>query len=283
MNQAFSSLLNEQIELFKYSFAASARQAFVDPTTGNLIHAGEFGTYREAILRAFLRLCVPARLDVGTGFLINASGEVSTQADVVIFDRSAIPRIESSEHQRFFPVEGVCAIGEVKSRLSKAELRDALNKLARVKAKADLVSSKIPIHRDKSVDKLTFDREVVVYDQLFSFLVCEGFDFDSDALASDVAGWYESDVKNHHKHNLVLSMADGLLLYVDANKKSWMYPSTVKWPVKNRFVRSNGNKTPHFHLFCSYMYSATTSATILFPEMTAYMPPLEGGLNLDES
>jgi hypothetical protein len=283
VNQVFSTLLNEKIELFKYSFTASARQAFVEPATGKLFHPGEFGTYRESILREFLRLCVPARLDIGTGFLINASSEVSTQADVVIYDRSAVPRVESSEHQRFYPVEGVCAVGEVKSRLSKNALRDALNKLARVKAKADIVSSTIPIHRDKSTSTLAFDRETVVYDQLFSFLVCEGFDFDSNSLAEEVAGWYDSDIKNHHKHNMVLSIENGLLLYVDANKKSWMYPSTLKWPVKNRFVHTDSNEILHFHLFCSYMYAATTSATILFPEMTAYMPQLVGGLNYDES
>ena len=283
MNQAFLALLNEKIELFRHSFAATARQAFVDPATGKLFHAGEFGTYRESILRDFLRLCVPARLDIGTGFLINAAGEVSTQADIVIYDSSAIPRVESSEHQRFFPVEGVCAVGEVKSRLSKTDLRVALNKLAHVKAKADQVSSKIPIHRDRSVAARPFDREAVVYDQLFSFVVCEAFDFDPGSLVGEVTNWYGADVKNHHQHNLVLSVSDGLLLYVDPNNKSWMYPSVATWKVKNRFVRPKENKNLHFHLFCSYMYSSITSTTILFPEMTKYMSEIKGGLNHDEA
>jgi len=282
LNQTFSALLNEKINLFRYSFSASARQVFTDLTTRRLFHPGEFGTYREEILREFLRLCVPARLEIGTGFLINFSGDVSTQLDVVIYDPSAIPRFESIDHQRFFPVEGVCAIGEVKSVLSKCELREALNKLARAKATADHVSSTIPIHRSPAIASQTFNREAHVYDQLFSFLVCEELNFDTSSLATDVSMWYESDIKSHHKHNLVLSISDGLLLYVDANKKSWMYPSTANWPVKNRFVQPNGNEALHFYFFCSYMYLATTSATILFPEMTAYMPPLIGHLNHDE-
>ena len=282
MNQAFTALLNEKIELFTHSFSAAARQAFVDPSSGRLFHAAEFGSYRERILRDFLRLAVPARLELGTGFLINAGGQISTQADIVVYDRSAIPRVESNEHQRFFPVEGVCAIGEVKSRLSKAGLRDALNKLARVKAKADDVSSTIPIYRDRTIATLPFNRETLWYDQLFSFLVCEGFDFDAASLAHEVSGWYAADVKEHHKHNLVLSIEDGLLLYVDQNNKSWMYPPTEKWPAKSRFFSSPGEKT-HFFLFLTYMFSATTSSTILFPEMTAYMPTLLGGTIHDQA
>jgi len=281
LNQTFSALLNEKINLFRYSFSESARQVFTDLTTRKLFHPGEFGTYREEILREFLRPCVPARLEIGTGFLINSSDDVSTQLDVVIYDPSVIPRFESIDHQRFFPVEGVCAIGEVKSVLSKCELREALNKLARAKATADHVSSTIPIHRDPAIASQTFNREAHVYDQLFSFLVCESLKFDTSSLATEVSSWYESDIKSHHKHNLVLSISDGLLLYVDANKKSWMYP-TSNWPVKNRFVQPNGNEALHFYFFCTYMYSATTSATILFPEMLAYMPPLIGGLNHDE-
>ena len=278
MHQAFSTLLNEKIEVFIYSFSTSARKVFVDPTTGKLFHPGEYGTYREGILREFLRICIPARLDIGTGFLINASGDISTQADIVIYDKSAIPRVESIEQQRFFPVEGVCAIGEVKSRLSKSGLREALNKLARVKAKADIISSNAVIYRDRAVASQPFDRKNVFYDQLISFLVCEKFDFDVGSLSTEVSSWYEDDIKDHHKHNLVLSISDGLLLYVDVNKKSWMYPSTNRYPVKNRFIQPTSSPIVHFHFFCSYMYSATTSATILFPDMTAYMPPIVGGM-----
>ncbi|MBF8669580.1 hypothetical protein IR012_08360 [Pseudomonas putida] len=282
MNQAFSALLNEKIELFRHSFSAASRQTFVSPATGRLIHAGEFGTYREEILRGFLRLCVPARLEIGTGFLMNSEGGISTQADIVVYDPSAVPRIESNEHQRFFPVEGVCAIGEVKSRLSKAGLRDALNKLARAKATADHISSTTPTFRDRSITSHPFNREEIEYDQIFSILVCEGFDFDPNSLANEIGKWYETDIKSHHKHNMILSIENGIALYMHSNGKAWMYPPTHKSPAKNRFLAPNENKNLHLHLFCSYMFLATSSATILYPEITKYMPPLAGGLNYDE-
>lgn len=283
MNPAFSALLDEKIEFFKQAFAATSRRAFVDPKTGKLFHAAEFGTYREAILQNFIRTCIPARLDQGTGFLINATGGISTQADVVVYDRTAIPRVESSEHQRFFPVEGVCAIGEVKSVLTRMQLREALNKLARSKQIADSLSSEISIYRDKQVETLEFNRTSNPYDQIVSFLVCEKFSFAPDQLASEVSSLYDGDIQEHHKHNLVLSIKDGILLYGDANNKSFMYPNHPKGGIKNRFVSPGANPNLHFYLFCTYMYLATSSTTILYPEMTAYMPALSGGITRDET
>lgn len=283
MNPAFSALLDEKIEFFKHAFSATSRQAFVDPDTGKLFHAAEFGTYRETILKNFVTTCIPARLDIGTGFLINSSGGISTQADIVIYDRTAIPRIESSEHQRFFPVEGVCAVGEVKSVLNKVQLREALNKLARSKKIADILSSEIPIYRDKQVDIEKFNRTNIPYDQIFSFLVCERFSFNPNELASDVSSWYDADIQIHHRHNLVLSIKDGLLLYVDMNGKSWMYPTHSLGKIRNRFVSPVEIPNLHFYMFCNYMHIATSSTTLLYPEMSAYMRPLGRGHIQDEA
>ena len=113
--------------------------------------------------------------------------------------------------------------------------------------------------------------------------MCEGFDFDPTSLANEVGGWYEPDIKEHHKHNMVFSVENGLLLYVDKNKKSWMYPPTAQLPAKNRFISALPQDKTHFYMFSTYMNTATTSATILFPEMTAYMPALNGGAKYDES
>ena len=281
MNNAFSSLINERIDQLRYSYNSS-RNTFADPETGDLFHKGEFGTYREELLRQFLQLCIPARLEIGTGFLINSTGGISTQTDIVIYDKSSAPRIESTEHQNFFPVESICAIGEAKSNLTKQGLKDALNKLARAKAKCDEVSSTIPVFRDTSMIGHPFDRLNHRYDQIVSFLICEKFDFSFSNIQSEVSSWYEDDIKDHHKHNFVLSIEDGLLLYVDGNNKSWMYPPSKIWPAKDRFLAPDQSENIHFYIFCSYLHLATTSATILYPEMIEYMPALKGGMNHDE-
>jgi hypothetical protein len=100
---------------------------------GKLIHPGEFGIYREAICKRFLEFIIPKKLSIDNGFLINTNNEVSTQCDIVIYDSKHTPLVQSNELQRFFPIETVCAIGEVKSTLSKAQLKETLLKLSKVK------------------------------------------------------------------------------------------------------------------------------------------------------
>ena len=178
-----------------------------------------------------MRLCVPARLDIGNGFLINSFDETSTQVDVVIYDKSSTPRIESREHQTFYTVESICAIGEAKSRLTKEDLQLALNKLARVKQKCDQVSSTVRLHRDTR-NNSTFDRKNKVEDQVISFLICERFDFNFSDIQCEVSSWYDDDVEDQHKHNLVLSVEDGLLHYSDGSERSWMYPPSSARPAK---------------------------------------------------
>lgn len=126
------ALLDQKILNFVSAFCDSSRQMFVN-TEGVLIHPGEFGTYREAITKEFLKAFVPQRLGIDSGFVINTTGRVSTQCDLVMYDKSSTPLLNNENLQRFFPAESVCAVGEVKSVLSLAGLKSALRKLAAVK------------------------------------------------------------------------------------------------------------------------------------------------------
>jgi len=42
------------------------------------------------------------------------------------------------------------------------------------------------------------------------------------------------------------------------------------------------NPYTHFKLFCSYIFMITSSATILYPEITDYMGKIAGGTKIDE-
>ena len=114
-NRIFEEILLEEIETFKNSFSNVSKKMFHDPETNKLIHSGEFGMYREAIAKKFLRFFVPVRLEIDQGFLLNSINEVSTQCDIVIYDKNVTPLIRSNELQRFYPVETVCSVGEIKS------------------------------------------------------------------------------------------------------------------------------------------------------------------------
>ena len=129
-NKIFEELFSEKIEIFKNSYTNISKNLFYDEVSNKIIHNGEYGTYREAVTREFLRPFIPNNLDISTGFLINTCDEVSTQCDIVIYEPKMTPLVQTSELQRFFPVESVASIGEIKSNLKKHELKAAINKLA---------------------------------------------------------------------------------------------------------------------------------------------------------
>lgn len=273
-NKVFKSLIDEKIEIFKHAFQKTSSVAFYNDDDKKLIHPGEYGTYRESICKDFLKLFIPLRLDIGNGFLINSFEEISTQCDIVIYDKNNTPLIENSERQRFFPVETICAIGEIKSDLSKVQFKKALNKLARNKQLRDKIHDAVAIKKEHMSQ---FEPQKNCYDSVFSFLICNKLNFKLDELTNEIDSFYDSDIDSCHKHNLILSIEDGLLTYYVSGNKTFPYPSLMNTVHKNRFIKPLTNKNSHFYIASSYMFMGTSSNSVYFPDMVNYMSGYMGG------
>ncbi len=87
-NAIFNKLLKELIDNFTNSFINVSEGLFKNQEDNNLIYPGEFGLYREAICKRFLKFIVPQKLSIDTVFLINSNDEVSTQCDIIIYQSS---------------------------------------------------------------------------------------------------------------------------------------------------------------------------------------------------
>lgn len=99
-----------------------------------LNQATDRGEPRESGVRGFLAARLPGRYGVGEGFVMDRTGALSAQSDVVIFDRERMPRIELHERDRLlFPCECVYATVEVKSRLTVKAMTDAVDNIASFK------------------------------------------------------------------------------------------------------------------------------------------------------
>lgn len=85
-NKIFNTIMEEKISIFKNSSSNTSHLLFYDESIGRLKHPGEFGTYREKVTKEFSRFFIPRRLGIDDGFIINANDEISTQADIIIFD-----------------------------------------------------------------------------------------------------------------------------------------------------------------------------------------------------
>jgi uncharacterized protein DUF6602 len=91
-------------------------------------HRGKLGENREAVLQRFFSTYLPQRFGVGTGFALLGAEQVSTQQDVVIYDRLNNPVLFPESRAPLFPPSALAAVIEVKSRLTRPKLRKAVEK-----------------------------------------------------------------------------------------------------------------------------------------------------------
>ncbi len=127
-----------------------------------------------------------------------------------------------------------------------------------------------------------FNPQTSHYDQLFTFLICERFDFDTSIFMQDKIGYQEHGVPHYHRHNLILSLDDGIVLYYDENGKSMMYPIHKGKELKTRIVTPGEDPDIHIKYFAVYIFLGTSSTTILYPDMADYLSEFSGGFNLNQ-
>jgi hypothetical protein len=104
-------------------------------------HRGMKGEIREILVKDLLRPLLPSDLGVGTGQIISALGETSSQQDIVLYDRRILPPLIFEERMGLFPIESVLFAIEIKSTLTAAEL-DKSNKAAEALLKFQLQSGR---------------------------------------------------------------------------------------------------------------------------------------------
>ncbi len=270
-NRVLKKLIEEKIEIFRMSFS-NAKEIFYDPEQEKLIHPGELGIYREKAVGEFIRSFIPNKLNIDSGFVINNNDEISHQCDIVIFDSVLTPNLHSSNNQRFFPIETVVSVGEVKSVINSIEeLKTAVIKLSKVKImRENIIDPFIPQEIGKGYIK-GYSPQTNCYDQICTFLVCEKFGFDIKKKydnPEDAIAYLYKDIKEaRFKHNLILSIEDGLFLY-DDTIGAIGYP-VLKENLKGIFITAE--KDHHFIQFIIAMTTILGFTTILSPDFRNYI------------
>jgi hypothetical protein len=91
------------------------------------------GNAREEIIKSFLGNNLYGFLGLSAGEIVSVDGNCSNQQDVIIYDKFKCPIFYRAGDTAIYPCEGVYAVIEVKSKLDKAELEDAVSKIRSVK------------------------------------------------------------------------------------------------------------------------------------------------------
>lgn len=112
----------------------TVRQLHTDATYFSELtsHNGEKGRLNETHLVRTLRRYLPDKFGIGTGFIVSGGEKIrqSSQCDIVIYDRMNNAPFYSSEAWQIFPIEMVYGVIEVKTKLTKVEIRKAFQSCA---------------------------------------------------------------------------------------------------------------------------------------------------------
>jgi hypothetical protein len=97
-------------------------------------HPGESGRAREQIIAAFLGRLLPSSFSISTGFVIDATGGISRQIDIVIYRNDYHPIFEIGGIKHFL-IESVVAVIENKASITSTSLlSQALKNIRSVKS-----------------------------------------------------------------------------------------------------------------------------------------------------
>jgi len=99
-----------------------------------IYHPTTKGDESELNWIGLLKAYLPERYTVDAGFVVDYTGKISEQIDIIIYDRHFTPFIFKGEKVVYIPAEGVYAIFEVKPHFNKKNYDYAVKKLKSVKA-----------------------------------------------------------------------------------------------------------------------------------------------------
>jgi hypothetical protein len=85
----------------------------------SLKHSGQKGSSLERAVQSLLKRFLPENIGVTEGIVIDSDGFVSSQLDIILYDKGRAQLFYNSESTKVVPAEFVFAVGEVKAQLSK--------------------------------------------------------------------------------------------------------------------------------------------------------------------
>lgn len=184
---------------------------------------GLIGAAKEHPARTQFERLMPGGVRVGSGIVVDSYGSASRQQDIVVYEELCpIFTHNDAPEATYYPIEGVIAVGEVKSGLGKKELIDAMAKCASVKklirhaiATDDGVGSAAISFRKYGngtcfacTPAEQYDQWSKSLDQVYSFILCQRFEKDGLKMLADFAAECRT-VGPYLAPNMLTSLNDG--------------------------------------------------------------------------
>lgn len=96
-------------------------------------YQGRRGAYREEALGTILKKYLPFGWDIGSGEIIDSFGRHSSETDLLVFNKAAIPPLLYTEgNHGCFPIESCKIAFEIKTKSSVKEIRSTIKKFKKL-------------------------------------------------------------------------------------------------------------------------------------------------------
>lgn len=105
----------------------------LDIVRAGLSHSSQKGSALENATAEMLRRFLPESIGVTEGVIIDSTGFISNQMDLILYDRMAAQLFFKSDSTKIVPAEFVFAVGEVKAILNKEGYNQFFTSQNRVK------------------------------------------------------------------------------------------------------------------------------------------------------
>lgn len=183
--------------------------------SAQVTHNGAKGRIRERkIICDYLDKYLPGNIGVGNGEIIASNGEISSETDIVLYDKFSTPYLLKEEAYQIFPVECVYGVIEVKSHLGQRELEDAAEK----------------IRVAKSLPKIAFEKQIgpiarssKLYGKDWPYFPMVGFVIAYDSIELDSLAHKLRDLQKttapEHRIDSIWILKKGMIVPLDLNSK----------------------------------------------------------------
>jgi len=128
-------MMEETFEVERY-IKNRGRQLILDFSVANTAtHSVAVGKGKENSVKDKLKSILPQGVGVGRGFIIDSHGKTSYQCDVIVYEEALALKfvLNEDEENAFYNCESVIAVGQIKSRATIDQIRDAMKNLKSVK------------------------------------------------------------------------------------------------------------------------------------------------------
>ena len=244
---------------------------------------GQVGASKENSVRNKLQQILPVGIAVGSGFVIDSFGNTSRQMDVVLYEKEICPVycINDSTDSTYYPCEGVVAVGEIKSSISRRELDDIFRKIESVKKLKRSATRKKSVLGDTYIafrkygsytefegdESENYNQELNPLDQIFGFSLAGNFRINSNRILDAMC--------EHNRENLPNLMLDlnGKIFYpIKESSKN------KKFKICDSFVEATGigvcNEGRFFEFLISTLHNFfLRGRTVSVREFDRYFSP----------